>query len=1199
MKKSTILLGLALLVFGGSAVAQKPYKVYMVSNAHFDSQWNWDVQRSISEYIPKTLDQNLLLLSKYPDYLFNFEGGIKYQWMKEYFPHQYELMKQYIREGRWHVTGSTWDATDPNIPSTESFTRNILYGQHFYRDEFGVQGTDIFLPDCFGFGWTLPTIASHCGLIGFSTQKLMWRHRPFYGNSKIPFEIGLWEGVDGSRIMAVMDAHNYTTKWRYEDLSKSRQLTRMVSESPIKTIYHYYGTGDMGGAPTIESVRAVEAGVHGDGPIEIISATSDQLFKDYLPFDKHPELPVWDGELLMDVHATGCYTSQAAMKYYNRRNELLADAAERSAVAADWLGGVAYPQQTLTEAWKRFIWHQFHDDLTGTSIPRAYEFSWNDELLSLKQFSNVLTTSVGAVSRALNTDVKGTPLVIYNAAGFPVTELVEATVPARSERVGIYDDKGARVAHQVLGFEDGMLHVLFSAKVPAAGYAVYEVRQGGSRKATSALKASETSLENGIYKVSLDANGDICSIVDKRNGRELVQEGKAVRLALFTENESFSWPAWEITKKTIDSEPVSVTGDVKISVVEQGPVRASVCVERTYGESTFRQYITLTEGGQDDRIDIRNEVDWASTNTLLKAEFPLSVSNPKATYDLGVGSVARGNNTETAYEVYAQQWADLTDADGSYGVSVLNDSKYGWDKPDDHTIRLTLLHTPKTRGGYSYQNRQDFGYHTFTYSIVGHEGDFRQGGTVAKAEVLNQPLTAFVAAKNKGALGRSFSFAASENDKVAMRALKHAEDGDGYVVRFYETAGQEAQEAVVAFAGEIVSAKELNGVEDEIGDASFSGNKLTFTIQPYAMKTFKVQLAAPAATVAPVSCEPVALPYNLKTASYNPYRSDANFDGKGKSYAAELFPSTLEFKGVRFEFGAPETENGVKCRRDTIALPAGNYNKLYIVAASTRHDNEAVFTVDGKEYPVLVPYYGGFIGQWGHTGHTEGYLKSPDVIFCGTHTHDMIANEDVPYEFTYMFCTALDIPAGSRELILPDDQRIVVFAVTAAEDHINTIAPACDLLRVSLPSTGAEEGGVYAQNLVFGRPVIARSGEVNRSERAEMALDDNTETKWCDVSGARPKYLDVDLGAEQTLHGWTVMHAGLESLDYITKEYSLQVRMTPDEEWKTVDRVSDNTALETERLLQEPVQARYVRLLVTKPDQSEGNTVRIYEFSVY
>ena len=302
---------------------------------------------------------------------------------------------------------------------------------------------------------------------------------------------------------------------------------------------------------------------------------------------------------------------------------------------------------------------------------------------------------------------------------------------------------------------------------------------------------------------------------------------------------------------------------------------------------------------------------------------------------------------------------------------------------------------------------------------------------------------------------------------------------------------------------------------------------------------------------------------------------------------------------MRFEFGAPEGENGVKCRRDTIALPAGNYNKLYIVAASTRHDNTAVFTVDGKEYEAVVPYYSGFIGQWGHTDHTEGYLKSSDVVFCGTHKHNMITNKDVPYEFTYLFNVELDIPAGSRELVLPDDSRIVVFAVTAAEDRINTVTPACDLLRVSLPVKGADEGEIAGKNLAYDRPVTERSGQVNRSERAEMALDDNIETKWCDVSDARPKFIGVDLGSEQTIRGWYVMHAGLEALDYITKEYSLQVRMTPDEAWKTVDTVADNTALETDRLLSSPVQARYVRLLVTKPDQSEGNTVRIYEFSVY
>lgn len=512
---------------------RREYKAYLVSNAHFDSQWNWDVQRSISEYIPKTMDRNLFLLEKYPDYIFNFEGGIKYSWMKEYFPEKYDLVKKYIRQGRWHVTGSTWDATDTNIPSPESFTRNILYGQHFYREEFGVEGTDIFLPDCFGFGWTLPTIAA------------------------------------------------------------------------------------------------------------------------------------------------------------------------------------------------------------------------------------------------------------------PVTDMVEVSVPYCGKKVSVYGPDGKQVPCQVLSSEpDGMTVLLFQASAPAAGYAVYDVRKGGRSSWDSSVEVTANTIENSVYKVTLDGNGDICSIVDKRCGRELVEKGKAVRLALFTGNPSYNWPAWEIMKSTVDSAPVSVTDGVRISVAESGPVRGSLRVERTYGDSRFVQYVTLSEGGESDRIDIRSEIDWQTTDALLKAEFPLSVSNPEAVYDLGVGSTARGNNVLTAYEVYAQQWADLTDKDGSYGVSVLNDSKYGWDKPADNTIRLTLLHTPSTKGGYSYQSRQDFGHHEFTYSIVGHEGDYRDGRTVAKAELLNQPLKAFIVPKHRGDLGRTFSFAEVTGGSVAVRALKHAEDMDGYVVRLYETSGR-------------------------------------------------------------------------------------------------------------------------------------------------------------------------------------------------------------------------------------------------------------------------------------------------------------------------------------------------------------------------------------------------------------------------
>jgi len=1176
-------------------------KAYIVSNAHFDSQWNWDVQRSISEFIPKTLNQNLFLLGKYPNYVFNFEGGIKYYWMKEYFPHRYELMKKYIAEGRWHVAGSTWDATDPNIPSPESFTRNILYGQHFFRDEFGVESTDIFLPDCFGFGWTLPTISAHSGLIGFSTQKLQWRSKPFYGDSKIPFEIGLWQGVDGSKIMMVADAHNYTTKWRDEDLSRNESLFNITRKSPIKTVYHYYGTGDTGGAPTIESVRAVEKGLKGDGPVKIISATSDQLYKDYLPFDKHPELPVHNGELLMDVHATGCYTSQAAMKLYNRRNELLADASERAAIVADWLGALDYPKHTLTEAWKRFIWHQFHDDLTGTSIPRAYEFSWNDELISLKDFANVLSGSVGATTRALDTRVKGLPLVIHNPSAFVVSDIIEVELkmPGASGKISVYNEKGQLVPGQLIESKNDIVKMLISATVPAMGYVVYDVRTGGNSRSSSSLQASTNSIENSIYKVTLDKNGDISSIVDKRNGKELVKNGKTIRLALFTENESFAWPAWEILKKEIDKDPISISEGVKVTVAENGPVRASLCVERMYGGSTFKQYIQLTEGGQNDRIDIVNDIDWQTTNALLKAEFPLSISNPVATYDLGVGTVQRGNNTETAYEVYAQQWADLTATDDSYGVSVMNDSKYGWDKPNDNTIRLTLLHTPKTRGGYAYQDKQDLGKHRFTYSIMGHSGDYRAAGTVLKAEILNQPMNAFVAPKHKGDLGKTFSFVASDNNKVALKAFKQAEKSDEYVIRFYETEGKGTQSVNFTFAADIVSADEINGVEDVIAKAAYTDKTLTFDIKPYSMKSFKVKLAKPAATPAATRSVQLELPYNMKTSSYNSFRQDANFDGKGNSYASELLPEEINFKGINFKLSGGDVPNGVKCRKEVIDLPQGKFNRIYLLAASTQKDNMATFTVDGVQHKALVPSYTGFIGQWGHTDHTEGFLKPADIAYVGTHKHSMIYNRDIPYEFTYMFCVALDIPANAKKLELPDNSRIVVFAATMAYDENNVVTPATDLLKVDLPVKEADNETLSNKNLLYNKPVIERSGEVNRRERAEEALDDNIMTKWCDISSNKPKYIAVDMEQVEEIRGWHVFHAGLEALDYITKEYSLQVKLNESDEWKTVDTVTDNTALETDRLLQTPVKAKYVRLLVTKPDQSEGNDVRIYEFSVY
>ncbi|MDR0810768.1 MAG: discoidin domain-containing protein [Paludibacter sp.] len=1221
----------------GFAQTPKP-KVYLVATAHFDTQWNWDVQRSIADYVPKTMRQNLLLLEKYPDYIFNFEGGIKYAWMKEYYPYEYELVKRQIAAGRWHITGSTWDANDANIPSTESTTRNILYGQHFYRDEFDVQGTDIFLPDCFGFTYTLPSIAAHAGLIGFSTQKLQWRQRPFYSNGKkIPFEIGLWEGVDGQRIMLVADGRSYVTRWNDEDLSQNADLLQQAKNNPLNILYHYYGTGDTGGAPTIESVRALEKGVAGNGAVKIISATSDRIYKDFLPFDKHPELPVFKGELLMDVHATGCYTSQAAMKLFNRRNETLADAAERAAVAADFLGAVKYPQNTLTEAWKRFIWHQFHDEITGTSIPRAYEISWNDELISLKQFSNVLETSVGAVARALNTQAKGMPLVLYNPLAAAISEVVEIEIAAKpAEHFIIYDENGKALPTQAGKYENGKRTLLVAANLPSCGYVAYDVRPQSSLRATTRnpqikegipafAGMTESQIENSVYKIVLDKNGDISSIFDKRNNREIVENGKSIRLALFTENESFAWPAWEILKKTVDAAPISISENVKISIAEQGAVRNSLCVERTFGKSVFKQYIRLNEGGQADRIDIVNEIEWQTTNALLKAEFPLNISNPNATYDLGLGSVKRGNNTDIAYEVFAQQWADLTDTKGDYGVSILNDCKYGWDKPADNTLRLTLLHTPKTQGNFTYQSEQDFGKHRFTYSIVGHKDDYVSAETVHKAEILNEPPQAFIAEKHAGTLGKSFSFIKNDNKNVSVKAVKKAEKSDEYIIRLYETSGRDAVNRVsttLTFPSQIIDAKEVNGIEDEIGAANFAGNSLKIEMKPFGIKTFKIKLQNPNLKLETLNFKPLTLPYDTKAATYNAFRNVANFDGKGNSFAAELFPQTLDFKGVKFEFAGADEPNALRCRGQAIDLPQGDFNRIYLLAASIEGDTRVAFTVKplnplkgtsphqwteqhplgrGVEYNILIPSYTGFAGQWGHTGHTEGFLKTADIAFVGTHRHSMSENRDLPYEFSYIFAFAIDIPKGAKQLILPENQKIALFAATLINDENNALIPATDLLRVNLPdieSANAAET-LVKNNMLFGKSIIEKTGEVNSREKAEFATDEDLNTKWCDTSGNNPKYIVVDLGEERTLRGWSVFHAGLEDAEFVTREFSLQTKQNAADEWQTADTVTDNKLLETDRALPQEIKARYVRLNIIKGEQNYNNIARIYDFRVW
>lgn len=1039
-----------------SVIESRP-KIYTVANAHLDTQWNWDIQTTIKEYIWNTLCQNLLLLERYPDYVFNFEGGVKYAWMKEYYPVEYAQMKEAIKAGRWHVAGGSWDANDVLISSSESIIRNLLLGQEYYRNEFQVESTDLFLPDCFGFGWTLPTIASHCGLIGFSSQKLDWRWKPFYGKSKHPFTIGLWKGIDGSSIM-LAHGYSYTKRWNEIDLSNDKELLDLSTQTPLKTVYRYYGsTGDRGGSPTIASVRAVEKGIKGDGPLQIISATSDQLFKDYLPYKNHLELPLFSGELLMDVHGTGCYTSQAAMKLYNRQNELLGDAAERSAVCADWLNRAIYPKTKLTDAWKRFILHQFHDDLTGTSIPRVYEYSWNDELISLSQFSDVLFSSVRGIAGELDTSVKGKPIVLYNALGFEVNSVAEIKVdiPKLSNSVSVFDVSGKKIASQLLSYQAGKASLLIEATVPAVGFAVYDIRSANEKIVTSEKfiqQKDKYQFENSVYKLILNSDGDIISLIDKRCSKEIVKSGSAIRLALFTENRSDEWPAWEIHKRTIDEEPVSVgDGQAEISLTENGILRKTICVKKQHGKSLFCQYIHLYEGSLAHRIDFHNEIEWASSNALLKAEFPLNIENERATYDLGLGSIMRGNNTKTAYEVYAQYWANLTDRNDGYGVSILTDSKYGWDKPNDYTLRLTLLHTPSAMGKYQHQSTQDFGYHDFTYCLIGHIGKLDKVQIVRQAELLNQKLKVFQTDEHKGSLGKSFSFVSSNNRNVLIKALKKAESTDEYVVRVYEVGGKKGQRATLSFAGEIQEACEADGTEKRIRDAVFAGKDLQIVISPYTIKTFKIKLKPSLLEKSVLNTRYLPLNYDRKCTSWNRFRQEGNFES-GYSYASELFPDSLIVNQVPFSLGEKDIANGATCRGDTLQLPIDKeYNRIYFLAASTDADYTATFICGKNQQAINIPCYTGFIGQWGHFNHTKGYFKPVEIAYIGTHRH--IANRDCPYEFTYMFKLGIDIPKGATYIILPDNRKIILFAVTIVQENIPQIWGASQLFRTAIKKT--------------------------------------------------------------------------------------------------------------------------------------------------
>jgi alpha-mannosidase len=551
-------------------------------------------------------------------------------------------------------------------------------------------------------------------------------------------------------------------------------------------------------------------------------------------------------------------------------------------------------------------------------------------------------------------------------------------------------------------------------------------------------------LENGFYRVRLDGNGDVASVFAKELGRELL--AAPLRLEIKTDAPR-AFPAWNMEWRDQARRPRHlVSAPARVRVRERGPARVALEIERRGEGSRFVQTVRLAAGEAGRRLEFADAVDWRTGAAHLKAVFPLAAGNPLAEYNLDVGVIRRPVNGPGMFEMAGQRWFDLSDAGGAFGVTVLSDCKYGSDRPDERTLRLTLLRTPAATGVHAHEATQDWGRHEFVYAVAAHAGDWRRAGTDRQAYRLNQPLLPFRSRRHGGFLGRRFSFLRLSHPGARVLALKKAEEGREIVVRIVESWGRGASGVRLGFAAPLLAVREVDGQERPLaaGGAHLQRGELVVDLAPFQLRSFAVTLAPPARSVGRPPQAPLPLAADVRIVARDGEKSAGGFDGRGRSLPAELFPAAVDFQGVAFRLRSADDPAGqaVACRGQEIVLPAGDHAGLLILAAAVG-DRRAVFRVDGRPFELAVQDWGGFIGQWdrrlwqadasgqpAYAGLQPGFVKPAPVAWFAGHRHAADGGNE-PYAYAYVFAHAIELDGPARSLRLPDDPRVRVLAVTA------------------------------------------------------------------------------------------------------------------------------------------------------------------------
>ncbi|MFA6451023.1 MAG: glycoside hydrolase family 38 C-terminal domain-containing protein [bacterium] len=807
----------------------KQYTVYLDGYSHIDLAWLWD--KAEGEDVTKnTLTTVYKLLGEYPEWIYSHSQAHGVKWMEDDYPEVYSNLKKLFKAGRIELVGGTWSEHDSNITGGEGLVRQFLYGKRYFRTKFGKDIVVAWTPDSFGYNWNLPQILVKSGMIGFLTQKLGSNE-----STRFPYQIFWWQGADGSKILTYFPPSGYANPiYRGEIFG---QLASINSNHGVKEDYVIFGVGDHGGGVTRGHLDRAFALKNDPLFAKVKFSSAENYYKHLNALAKKANFPTWNDELYLEHHR-GTYTSQSNNKKNNRRCEQLLMDSEKLASIAEIKFGAPYPAKGLFDnGWYYVLLNHMHDILPGSGIRKVYEDADKDYAKVYKEANAVIGDSLKKIAGGVNTDGAGEPLLVFNTLSWKRDAIVEEPFDGLTSLAQVIDPKGAVVPSQIT-IKNGKQNILFIARnLPGGGYSVYRVRpNAGLKIAKQAVKPSLTSgadfIENNFLKISFDpATGDLKSIYDKKLKREFLKtDKKSDLIQAFKDTQN----AWEIQS----SDPIEIGAASGVKIVESGPVRITLKSERKLNNSLLLKYVSLLDNDPlaYGKIDIKMH----DHNTTLKLAFFLNLLNEDAWFEIPYAAISRKAIPKTMadkakFEVSAHNWVDYTDSDSSAGISLLNNSKYGFDVKEN-VLRMTLLRTPITP-----DPEADQGDRSIEYALYTHAGDWRAADTSRRGNEFNYTAHVVRPGKHKGKLPATNSFFSASPDNVYVSAVKKAEDGGAFIIRIVETEGRPAKASIkLPFTPKKVV--ETNLIEDVIKSKSpinLKGDTVSVHLGKYEIKTLK------------------------------------------------------------------------------------------------------------------------------------------------------------------------------------------------------------------------------------------------------------------------------------------------------------------------------------------------------------------------